>query len=650
MILVVVGSVQQGFAGKDETKITIDAGPVVISAAEKAIVGDADSGTTDGVILIEETDRNEGFRTKNRVTYHLRAKILSADGRGLADVTIPFNRESSKLKRWWGRTILPDGTVIALDEDELEEQLLAKSSWLEYTVLKGTLPGVEPGCVIDLGYEVEVEGSIPLLPVPLQRDWPLREFRYRWVPWQGRSAAFYITREDKVDVNVTRTDEAVLVKATNTSPVVNEPYSPPNSAIRSVMYLYYTNATGNFEHYWRDKAKNFEKMVDRFAGSKGSRRKLLAAMELDPGGDVDAKLRSLYEWIAENMENTSLRTYEEHKEAEEADEDEKPDTVKEAIKLRKGTNADLDMLFVALARTLGATARLVLVPNRTEAFFLPQVYDTGQFDGIVVAIGDSDDSLSFVAPGSGLPFGVVPWWLSGVPGAMPDEEGMLQVLVNSSAAEQSVSTTQVEMSFDEIDGLMLANWTRTGTGHAGFSEKRLLRSREPEKREEQLRKLCGENPDMEVIEASAPGLTDTGQGFRLQCSGESFAVGMEDGADTFRVGIAGPWIEKLPGLTDESRTHPVILPYTRVDTTLYTIIAPEGFKSGEPPSQARIDSPVGAYTLQVTKQPDGYLVTRSLSLKVLGLEVKDYPILLAYLNAVRIADQAELEFVRVVGS
>ena len=71
-----------------------------LTAVERAIEADPENGIRDGVILVEETDMDEGSNSTNAVTYHVRAKILTAKGRDLADVVMPFNQEDSKLKRW----------------------------------------------------------------------------------------------------------------------------------------------------------------------------------------------------------------------------------------------------------------------------------------------------------------------------------------------------------------------------------------------------------------------------------------------------------------------------------------------------------------------------------------------------------------------
>jgi hypothetical protein len=273
-------------AARDETKIEIEPGPTTMTAAERAIEADPDNGIRDGVILLDETDRDEASNNTNTVTYHVRAKILTAEGRGLADVVTPFNQDRSKLKRWWGHTILPDGTVLELLQDELEEQTIARTNWSDYSVLKGTLPGVVPGSVIDFGYRVRVDGFIPPPPIPLQRSWPMVSFRYRWVPWGGYTAAYTITNQDKVAVDVRRTKKAVLVEAHDAAPVIDEPLGPPPSAARAMLHLYYSDTSGSVENYWRDKGKDFERLTKRFIGSAGAGRKLLEETGIQQRDDL----------------------------------------------------------------------------------------------------------------------------------------------------------------------------------------------------------------------------------------------------------------------------------------------------------------------------------------------------------------------------
>src|SRR5262245_31853902 len=109
-LIVVLGfTVRTPAAADSADAFSIGPGPASISSDESAVQADPNAGTEHALILLEESECNEDLPSGSESTYHLRAKILGNKGRDLADVAIP-TMKGSKLKRWWGRAIAPDGT------------------------------------------------------------------------------------------------------------------------------------------------------------------------------------------------------------------------------------------------------------------------------------------------------------------------------------------------------------------------------------------------------------------------------------------------------------------------------------------------------------------------------------------------------------
>ncbi|MDX1390160.1 MAG: DUF3857 domain-containing protein, partial [Acidobacteriota bacterium] len=148
-------------ASPGHAKKGIGPGPIVMSDEEKLLEADPAQGIEHAVILVEETTRIENAGPVMRIVFHLRAKILSNEGRALADIEIPFPRKGAKLREFWGRTILPDGTVHELKKTDLDRQVLVKAGRSGIEIAKAALPGVVPGCVIDFGYVLTMNGYYP---------------------------------------------------------------------------------------------------------------------------------------------------------------------------------------------------------------------------------------------------------------------------------------------------------------------------------------------------------------------------------------------------------------------------------------------------------------------------------------------------------
>jgi len=63
----------------------IEPGPAVMSEEERALEADPARGIEHAVIVVEETSRAEDKGSGTKTTFHLRAKILSNEGRDLAN-------------------------------------------------------------------------------------------------------------------------------------------------------------------------------------------------------------------------------------------------------------------------------------------------------------------------------------------------------------------------------------------------------------------------------------------------------------------------------------------------------------------------------------------------------------------------------------
>ena len=122
-------------AGRPSTEIR--PGPTSISDEEHAITEDPAAGVEHAVILVEETERDEDIGAEMETRFHRRVKILSNQGRDLANIEIPFDPRTDRLKEWWGRTLLPDGTV--LDISQSLPYTLAQITSLDERAVEGHL-------------------------------------------------------------------------------------------------------------------------------------------------------------------------------------------------------------------------------------------------------------------------------------------------------------------------------------------------------------------------------------------------------------------------------------------------------------------------------------------------------------------------------
>lgn len=641
-------------SSKRVTKIT--PGPSTISDEEKTIAPDPAHGAEQGVILVEETELNQDIAAQDQVAYHLRAKILTNEGRDLANVEIPLEGRFGELLQWWGRTLLPDGTVVELPQKDLNEQIVRKSAYRETRVLKGALPAVVPGCVIDYGYVARASQSTQPVRVSLQRLWLVRELRYHWIPRPGFGSAYVMSLSEGLDLQATKEDRMIRVAGKNLPPVASEPLMPPDDEVRAAVTFYYTFYPKNPKQYWNDVARHVEENLRRFLTKDQpalSRTRYLkeaiGEMKIPADADIAAKLRTVNDWIGANVVNLSLRSSEEREAYAAEKHAPEEDSAFDVMSNRHGTNDQLDKLFVGFARELGAEAWLVLATDRTDHYFNPSMISVDQLDATLVAVlppGNAKEAVTLVDSGSGLPYGEIPWWYTGSKALLLTPDGAKSITLRPSEAKNSVSETKATVRFEGDHTSDKIAWSRTATGQQWYLDRRWVRSMRPDARQKRLVEICGQQGDFEVSHAEVPDLDKHGGSFRISCEGSRPQEPPDETALDFKYSFSGAGIEVVPELSSKNRAYPVIFNFPRVDLNVIEVSSPEGFVPSEVPPPVKVEGRFGRYELTIARTPGGFNVSRKLALLALRVPASEYEDLRKFLTEVTRADRTQLSFRR----
>jgi hypothetical protein len=651
----------------------ISPGPTTITAEEKAIVPDPAAGTAHAVILVEETERDETVGADMETRFHLRAKILSDEGLDLARLDIPFTPGNSRLRKWWGRTLLPDGSILELKEEDLERPSNAVAEGNKNDALRGLLRGVVPGCVVDYGYTVRESSAVgegyledgiiryrrildPAVRVPLQRAWLVREFRYRWKSirmsdwmlerrWEPIS---WISHAERLDVHVSQDRGGVLVTGRDLSPFIAEPLMPPDHEVAAKAVFFYNYGGEGTRDYWTLKGKAIEREVRDFARKDGPAREVVASWTLAPGADLISKLRTAHDWILANVRNDTLLPDEEYQGRNDF---EQPGLYDAANLLARGHGIDdqINKLFIAFARALGAEAYLVLAADRTFNDFDPGSYSLQHFDASLVEVrtpGDPDGKAIFTDPGAGLPFGEIPWRLAGAKGFLAHGKGWRAVFLPFSAAERNLATVKVDVRPADDRSSVVSSWKLRATGQFGADLKAAARRTDSISRRSWLDGLCGASSAAKVTSAEASGLDGASNEFDLLCSLERSDWMAETSRDRLSLTWTGPWVRDVPELPSGPRTHPVKFDFPRVEVLEMNVATPADFVPTEAPQPVRLEGRHGRYVLVVTPTPSGYRVNREFALHRSEIPAAEYESLRDFLAAARRADRTLLEFQR----
>ena len=297
---------------EERVVLRIEPGPLSMSAQELSITQDMLRGRQHGVILVDETMRDESRVLYQQIAHHLRAKILSNEARSLADIVIPYETTHWSLRRWWGRTILPDGTSVELAKENLKEQLLLVGPGWSTSVRKAALPGVVPGCVIDYGYELRGGDLDEWTTIPLQRSWPILALRYQWFPASWLPSQYFV-RRFKLDIEVQRQQAGVFIEGTYLPPALDEPWMPEGDQQRAGADLFYSigRTSSDPNAFWNAVATAEEKKVGEFADNPKALKKALTMLAIfGEAPPLVRRLQAAYEWLDRSIVNESMWTAE----------------------------------------------------------------------------------------------------------------------------------------------------------------------------------------------------------------------------------------------------------------------------------------------------------------------------------------------------
>lgn len=633
--------------GASTTVLNIVPGPRSMTPEEKALAPDPSDGSGAGIILLEETDRNDGSGRESRISYHFRAKIFSAEGADLGLVQIPLERSEGALLKWWGWTLLPDGSIRELAEAQLKAKPVLRAGRTQAGILSAQLP-VEPGCVIDYGYVVEERSFEEWQTVDLRREVPLRELRYRWTPGGGYPGTYRLPRDHGLSVSAVRDGRSVLITARNLPALIREPWMPPERVVRAAVALYYHASAASEDDYWRGVAKRLGRAAAYFCQEKPVRQ-AVASMSLPASADLGGRLKLAYEWMLAHVRNVDRVPLQEVLARPGAWEVPEGLRAQEVLDKGLGDCRHLTYLYWGIARALGAQADFVPVPDRRRRYFDPGLLTISQFSRVLVAVrapGAPKEAMTLVDVCTGLPYGDAPWWFTGIESILLGQDGAEEVMLFPEPGGGNVSVTEARILFRE-DRTESIRWTLTGRRQQHLAERLDMLQAGPAERKQRLDRLCGAGGPFKVLEAGETGVDDLGAPFRIECEAGLEGASPDSTIAAFRARFAGPWIPAVLEFPAPGRVNPVVLDFPRLDQAGIDVTAPAGFApSGAPPS-VRMETPYGHYALFVTAGTDGYRVERVFSLSPTApVPVGEYGALRDFLTAVSRADQTLLEFRR----
>ena len=431
-----------------------------ISPTELKMTAESAAPGAPAIILDLTLDRDDADST---ISKYVKIKILTEEGRKFANVEIPYEKFLDDVRSIEARTIHPDSKIVEF-KGTIFDKLIVKGKGIKYQAKTFAMPDVHVGDVFEFHFVVELskyfvydsqwilsdELFIKHAKYSLKPN-PLYEVRSTWPRGLPPGVADPIVKAGNI-----------LLEANNVAAFVSEDYMPPEDELKSrVDFVYYGLENHETEpaKFWQRVAKNRAIGAEEFMRDRKAMAKIVAGL-VSPAESDETKLRNIYAHV-QSLRNLS---YEKRK----TDQEEKRENIKELSdvgdleKYRYGNDTELTYLFVALVRAAGFKSDFALISTRNRYFFQPGAMNLHQITSNVAIVTLNGKDI-YVAPGVPfVPFGLLPWFESGVMGLRVNEKGDGWFKTTISTADQSKVTRKATFKLE--DGSLVGTVVVTYTG------------------------------------------------------------------------------------------------------------------------------------------------------------------------------------------
>jgi hypothetical protein len=618
----------------------------VIPPEELKLTAEPKAPGAAAIILFRQVDRDDNGRTSHEDNY-VRIKILKEEGRKYADVEIPFyGGGGSNIVGIKARTIRPDGTIANFDGKVYDKNIL-KARGLRYRVKTFTLTDVQVGSIIEYSYTEDFPEyflyqsnwilsdelftkSAKFSLKPYQS--PYNDWHVRW-SWQGLPAGAGQPKEGP--------DGIVRLEASDIPAFKTEDYMPPANELKSrVDFIYYDEFVKDAPDFWKKFGKRRNGQMEDFIGKRKAMEQALAEI-VSPGDSQEVKLQKIYARV-QKMRNTSFeirKTEQEEKRAKEKD----ATNVEEVWKRGYGDGEQLTWLFLALARAAGFEAYGAWVSDRERYFFDPRIMDSRKLDENVVLLKLNGKDLSFDPGAAFTPYGLLPWFETGVQGLQLDKDGgtWIQTTLPDSSTSKIQRTANLKINPDTggLEGKLTVTFTGLEASRRRLEERNEDETERKKFLEEQIQEYIPAATEVELT--NKPEWKDSAM--PLVAEYNLKVPGWVSGAGRRVLVSVGLFSATEKHVFDHAeRVHPIYFDFPSEKTDDISIELPLGWQINSLPKELNLDGHVVSYLLNAENAKGTLHLKRTLRVNLMYLESKYYGALRDFFQKVRTADDEQV--------
>jgi hypothetical protein len=617
-----------------------------VSPEELRMTSEPQAPGATAIILYRQVDRDDSGNTAHENNY-LRIKVLREEGRKYADIEIPFFKENgSNIVNIRGRTIRPDGSIANFD-GKIFDKSIVKARGLKYMAKTFTLPDVQVGSIIEYYYTVDlsehyVYDSHWILSDELftkTAKFSLKPYtssysniNVRW-SWQRLPPGTESPKEGP--------DHIVRLQANNIPAFRTEDFMPPENELKSRVDFTYSDEffEKDLAKFWKSKGKKLNDGVEGFVGKHKAMEQALSQI-VSPSDTPELKLQKIYARV-QQIRNTSyeVRKTEQQQKREKEKES---SNVEDVWKRGYGNGAQLTWLFLGLVRAAGFEAYGIMVSDRRNYFFDPNLMDPSKLDSNVVLVKSTGKEV-FCDPGSAFtPIGLLPWSETGVQGLRLDKDGGTWIRTPLPASSDSLISRKADLALSQTGDL-------EGKLAITFTGLEAMQRRVEERNEDETdRKKFLEDETKQYVPAAIeieltnkPDWTNSSTSliaeYKLKIPGWVAGAGRRA---LLPVGVFSATEKRVFEHTE--RVHPIYFEFPSEKLDDVKIDLPLGWEvSSLPPAHTK-DSKVVLYSLTAENEKGTVHLTRKLNIDLLILDPKYYNALRDFFQIVRTGDEEQV--------
>lgn len=613
-----------GTAWGQPTQMAVNVSWLPVTEEEKVLkapVVEKDAGLEAIFWRVHVRDERMGDEIQRVLYHYMRLKVFNEKGKEAAStIEIEYSNEVAVM-HVAGRTILPDGTVLDLKGDDIRDKELVRVGRIRRKVKSFAMPGVVPGAIVEYRWkESRFKPDSLHFRAQMQTDYPVRKVTYFLQPLQAAYDAGYQMTVRPFNCQPTKlkleNDGFHSFSLDNVPAFRAEPLMFGEPKVRPWVLVAYTDGSQkNPEKYWEKEGKDAYKDM-KTSLKVNNEMKAAAAAAVGAASTDEEKVAALVRYVRSNIRNlfASNVTDAERGKVIKSMPKNRRRTSEEVLKSGIATPNEMNILFAALASSVGLEARQAFLSNRDDLQFHPNLVDTYFLRNVDMAVRAGDSWKIYDVSARLLPPNMLTWREEGTTAFITDNQKPEFVQTKTSSPEDSKVQRIARLTMSP-DGTIEGTVGLSFTGHKAYEERLGYDGDTPEKQQQDLKEeITSSYPDAEVSDIAIENVSDPEQPLKVRYKIRIPGYAQRTGKRLifqpvfFQRGTA-------PLFAATERKYPVDLRYGWSEMDNVMIELPEGYVLDSAENPGDIDfGPPGIYQLQMARNGNRTLaVSRGLT-------------------------------------